>query len=95
MDFTKLSDIWPVWYLSPLSSDKSELCTNLPEGSPISNVEYYLFVLRLKALFLKLYLHWTSAFKSKDSLSKTVPISNQPGKCTTKEKEETVTNHID
>ena len=40
-------------------------------------------------------MHWTSAFKSKDSLSKTVPISNQPGKCTTKEKEETVTNHID
>ena len=27
-------------------------------------VEYYLFVLRLKALFLKLF-HWTSTFKSK------------------------------
>ena len=73
MDFTKLSDIWPVWYLSPLSSDKSELCTNLPEGSPISNVEYYLFVLRLKALFLKLYFDWMSTFKSKDYLSITLP----------------------
>ena len=30
------------------------------------HVEYYLFVLRLKAVFLKLF-HWTSTFKSKDT----------------------------
>ena len=29
-----------------------------------NNIEYYLFVLRLKAVFLKLYFHWTSTFLS-------------------------------
>ena len=33
-------------------------------------VEYYLFVMRLKAVFLNIYSPWKSTFKSKDSLGK-------------------------